>query len=258
MKIKIYSRQVFFFMITSCILFSCDKNEPTIVPQVEDLFPGVHKIYCEKRYSGDELTETVRYEYLQNGNLSRIDGGNNNYTTLTYCEEIVTINRFFEGKEYERGILTLNIEGLAISEIWYGFYPDGRLIQNSHRTFEYDNNGYLIKEIFLRQDGSVSSVAERIIDNGNTVEFFKPSTIISDITIKTEYLLEHANSLGSYNIGISFYGTDNLNLVGVQTSLYESEDPMIRSFEYEFDRLGRVFIKKDVLPWTGKTEYFYR
>lgn len=141
----------------------------------------------------------------------------------------------YDAPDWEENIqndtLLLNEKGLQVSES--SLYP-----------VEYDAQGYLIKRtVFYNK---VPYLHTFQIENGNTVRW-NISTGKDFEIISTEYVNEFlpnsVNTIGNENMGISFYGKQDKNLMAKSTYIsHEASgiNPITVHHIYESDARGRV------------------
>jgi hypothetical protein len=195
------------------------------------------------------VSDGVTYTYTyQDGKLVRVDGSDNTYTTLTYESLKVTVSGYEENNSLSfTEIYTLNSKGLATSCTGTGkkkksmnLSPIHSLLKNTSSyttTFEYNNDGYLIKSTTV--EGSETSVTTLTITDGNstsgtvTYQGFTVNMIISHNTTKE-------NTIGQENEGVAFLGKQDVNLITSMVYSYNGTTMMTTTYQYEFDTKGRV------------------
>ncbi len=201
-----------------------------------------------------QFNDTVSYNYSlmydNNSRISQMDlvsslGSTVNRirTTYVYSSGTVTMSTFnaIPDTLMESEDITLNSQGWGIlrATSFKGVYT-------SKTTLSYDSQGYMtedstgylglnttkaITNYTIGADGNVASKTYRSVTN------FSRSTTLTSYT----YLTDKANSIGSTNMGVSFSGKQNANLIASSTSdpapLF-GPNPLL--YTYEYDALGRV------------------
>ena len=222
------------------IINSCkkgdDSNNPT--PTSSKKLQTVH-------YSSG-LTTT--YEYNSDGKVSKIIegayGGRAYYYTFTYSGNIITTTIVEPSGNTSNDASTLNSQG-------YISKTEGT---SGSVNYEYDNSGYLTKEIFSDNQGK--RIVTYAYTNGNCTS--KTSTQGADTTLTTyEYYLEKENALSSEMLfgEKNHYGRSNKNLI--KSTAYSSSHSDFYSsytYEYEYDQDNYV-TKQTTTDVDGKTSW---
>jgi hypothetical protein len=140
--------------------------------------------------------------------------------------------------------LLLNEKGFEISR------------SRGYFTTEYDQEGFIVKKIRHTHDPTAFFYTK---ENGNTVQMAEMDgdSFNHMCNVQTmEYLPNSTNTIGLENMGISFYGKQDPNLVSVFSykaygwaySPYPDEIMMSvnETYEYELDNKQRVIKRKTV------------
>jgi len=209
--------------------------------------------------------ESSTFQYDGKGRLSKISHGSGAYTTLEYSASTVVIKEFNEQgiQDNSYWTYTLNSKGLATTCSYNEAGLSGKIVgirSNSHlknaftilaasdilTTYEYDANGFLIKEVYPE----TNETKNYVISNGNVVSSFGTWEWGYENTY--QYLANSTNTIfdddfdmgGNENIGIYFMGKRNTNLISAITERVKDEYGTFHtyqySYSYEFDSKNRV------------------
>jgi len=175
---------------------------------------------------------TTTYEYNSDGKVSKsIDTGDGvhggGYTfTYTYSGNIITTTTVEPTGRITNEVSTLNSQGY-ISKT-----TGTRGSQNYAITYEYDNSGYCIKEIF--SESNSNQITTYIYTNGNkTSSTYTEGTYTSLVTY--EYYLDKENTLSDEHLfGMSYRGKSSKNLIKKET--YPPSNTSFTAYTYDYDQ----------------------
>jgi hypothetical protein len=202
-------------------------------------------------FGGDTLSDGT-YSYDDQGRVVHILFWDSTYSIYHYGDKTVDMIHYARfGKPYTHSIYTLNSDGLAISSIDTGFSykakpgmtgslsPSG-LNQAWTETFEYDVNGFLIKEVQTMSWG-VSYTQVFTVSGGNTTHLsYQVSAGLS--TYDYQFIPGSVNTIGQENFGIFYEGRQNTGLILSETINHNDGGiaTVTRNYTYEFDNKNRV------------------
>lgn len=226
------------FMAGILCLGSCKKDDSN-----SNNTSGVAKIHSTNYYTNGVLYHTSTLEYNSSGKAVKLTSTDGSFVTLTYGTNSVVVTYYDSvGATPDVTTYTLNNNGLAISETGTFKKGSGKSILSRHFklsskgtyvvTYAYDNNNYKIQEIFTESGNS--DTTSYTISNGNTI-----STITSWYTSTNQFLTDKTNTIGFENMGISFWGKQDKNLISSNTTDYGT-GPQTDTYTYEYDSNGRV------------------
>ena len=147
-------------------------------------------------------------------------------------------------------IYTLNAEGYAIQSVSTGGKKkslDFRSVfsmlfgnqspSSATNTYEYDADGYLTK-IVLNSGTSTSETITFTVVNGNRVG---TSYLTGGFTYTgtSQYLMDKINTIGYENMGITFMGKQEKNLVQT-AAISMSGVSLTQTYTYQYDSQNRV------------------
>jgi|GEM_PF-1849308 len=242
-------------LISTLIMNSCKKDETE---------PYIPKILGNTRYFDGKFQYMGNYFYDSKGRLIKKMWSDGEYCIYEYLNSTVTYRYFDENSELlQTNYYTLNSKGLAINAI-YEFNSkkkaksicrniDYKQGETASATFEYNNEGYCIKEIFVNSD-EIETYTYTISD-GNVVT----CTITSNATTKTittSFLKEKVNTIGNINEGRNYFGKQNRNLISSQTNsggVYNYTD----TYTYEYDSKNRVIKETVNVASTSGSSWVY-
>jgi hypothetical protein len=242
--------------MTSCTKKDSDTPSPAT--------PGVPKIKTATEYYGTYEYSTA-YRYDAAGRLTGGTYSDSGYFHVVYGTGTVEINEYSSaGIMQYKTVYTLNSSGLAVSATGTDYYKGGvnrfrslwcrnilKTISSktdssvsSTVTYEYDIEGYLIRETYYETYDT--TVFTYVVENGNTVSM---SYIIYDIpmTFYYQYLTDKTNTIGEQNMGITFLGKQDKNLIQSIQYIYDTI-----AVSYEFDSKSRVS-KRSIV---GENDYY--
>lgn len=211
-----------------CILLAfmaCDKSNDELTGAQTGL-PKLSKIAY---YEGTSLIRITTIQYDAQGRLIKMDLTNWGEETYRYGQGIIIRQVSFLNSDDPANIdtLQLNTDGLVI------FDPrDGS-------NYEYTPEGYRLRQ--YASYGNYSST----VSNGNTTITTNKDWESQNIISTNEYTFLHdkLNTIGNENVGITFYGKQDKNLLSEDSFTYlygGRHDQTIYSYSYEFDDKNRV------------------
>jgi len=215
---------------------SCDKSKDDPTPKVPKIKTITHgtSSNSDKEY----------YEYDQSGRLKSITytghtSGNSQY--LYFKDKIVWQSTFFP----ELDTLYLNEEGMVVSEMFGSI------------THEYDAKGYCVKTSGYGSGGEVDLEYKYKVSDENTTVLdvweIVNEKLVYRITNDYEFLPNSNNTIGNENMGVSFYGKQNKNLLSASTQIYVGFNyPDQENYHYEKDAQNRV-----VKRWRERDPQFF-
>lgn len=223
-----------------CILLAfmaCDKSKDELPGTQPGFIPKLSKIAY---YEGASLIRITTIQYDTQGRLIKMELTNWRDETYHYGQDIIIREASFLNSEDTEFIdtLQLNNDGLVI------FDPrDGS-------NYEYTSEGYRQRQ--FASFGDYSST----ISNGNTTLTTNRDWVSQNIISTNEYtfLPDKLNTIGSENVGITFYGKQDKNLLYEDTFTYlygGRHDQTIHHYSYEFDDKNRVKkkMRSDGIYW---------
>lgn len=227
------------YLLISIIAFSACKKSSTdnksSVPAPQSSIPKIATI----RGSID----TTFFQYNSSGKLIK-EINWSGYQILEYSGNTVTLKDYSEGGSIQSTeIFTLNSRGQAISSSYAGkkkstegnYLSEGNF--NTTYTYEYDNDGYLIRKMYPISESILDTVAYTII-NGNETQAKYPGNEYFNYTYTNT-----TNTIGRENEGITFLGKQSKNLVQSSTHTYQSHTSDPITITYAYDNKGRVTIE---------------
>ncbi len=235
MNTKIFLLAVLAFSIT---LFSCKKDSDT----TEAAKPFIQKTTLEDQ-------SYILYQY-DGTRLVKITSTDGSYTTLDYSATTVTAKEYsVDNVQGNSQMFTLNSQGYAISSVT----TPGKKKNLSSKSilpiaiaqfailsptisYEYNSDGYMTKAIY--GDAGNQEVITYTISNGNHVGYADAAGGQTS-TSTSEFYLDKTNTVGSENMGITFFGKQDKNLIQSVTDTY-SGSPVMHSYSYQYDTQNRV------------------
>lgn len=222
-----------FILFNACKESDDESKNPSPSPRLKQL----------THYWGDSILLQLSYEYDQAWRLIKQTNSDGWSYQYTYAPGMV-----IEKKNYPNGsgvdTLLLNEKGFEISR------------SRGYLTTAYDQEGFIVKKIrhtfeptayfFTKENGNIVQVTE--MDGDSYHHICNVQTM--------EYLPNSTNTIGPENMGMSFYGKQDPNLVSVFSykayGFANSPNPdeiMIsvnKTYEYELDNQQRVIKKMTV------------
>jgi hypothetical protein len=224
------------------ILNSCKKDKKDA--QAGAFVPTITNFPKIKTYTDSSDSYLVTLSYNSAGKLIKEVLNDGEYADILYTSNQVTVNAYDSTGILEyTGVYTLNSSGLATTligtdfdykkEVHFSkFFPflKKRNTKSSVDTinYNYDINGYMIKKIYINSGNNDTTIYNYV--NGN--EAFQ---ISSFDTTSFEYFTDKINTIGFQNMGITFLGKQNINLIKTETDSYPGEN-----YTYMFDAKSRV------------------
>ena len=197
--------------ILSSVLFVGCKKTTTPTPNTQTSVSDRIKTI---KYVGGRV-ET--YNYDASGRLTRVDFDDSSYTVVEYTSaSLITVKEFKNNLLNWTNTITLNSQGYGV---YYKY--DNKKIDTNY----FDSNGF-----------SCSKNQVNIVENGNVTK-----RIVGTDTTYYTYDLTKLNTIGKGNMGYSFEGKENRNLV--ISNKYGTKSLTSRQYTYEFDAKNRV-VKK--------------
>jgi hypothetical protein len=196
---------------------------------------GVPKISSERTVddSGNTISNKT-YKYDDQGRCIEFhesvgDAFTNTYEYPSpYTIIVKTIYASEPGTTYE-GTIMLNNEGLAIS-----FESTDTTEYYFYNSAGFDVSSYVSDPENTRADDL--ELDRCLVIEGNNVASDKDGNYFS-------YFEDKANTLGNANIGMSFFGRDNANLLKEEDVFDEYMDEVFYDYTYDFDSKGRAVVQ---------------
>jgi hypothetical protein len=224
-----------YFLISIIAFSACKKNSNDNEPYIPDNGSSIPKIAT---ITGS--VDTTFFQYNSSGKLIK-EINWSGYQTLEYSGNTVTLKDYSKGGVIQSTeIYTLNPRGQAISSSYTGKKKstEGKYLSEGNfsttYTYEYDNNGYLIREMYPISE-SIHDTVVYTITNGNVTQVKYPGNEYFNYTYTNSN-----NTIGKENEGISFLGKQNKNLGKSSTHTYQSQTSNPTTSTYEYDNKGRV------------------
>jgi hypothetical protein len=247
-----------FLLIPATMITSCKKDRNNPVHTNIKLLRQTIMIF------GDTISDGT-YSYDDQGRVVHILFRDSTYSIYHYGDKTVEMIYYSRLKKpYTHSIYTLNSDGLAISSIDTGFSykakpgvtgplsPSG-MYEAWTETFEYDENGFLTKEIQTMSWG-VSYTQTFTVSGGNTTHLsYQVSAGLSNYDY--QFIPGSVNTIGQENCGIFYSGRQNASLILSET-INHNEGGMatVSNYTYEFDSKNRV-VKKTVRQISKDVEF---
>jgi hypothetical protein len=249
MRIKV----LFFAVFSIFIIFSSCKESEN-----DELSNSTPKLKKVTYYRGDSITSYSICEYDNSGRLIKLALSDGWYYKFTYASNRIIESRYLTGgNEVGTDTLLLNEKGLVISRasgtITYEYDMEGNFVKINHKTYHPTSYTY------RNENGNTVQITEM---DGDSCE-----SIRSVMTNK--FLPNTTNTIGTENMGITFNGKQDENLLSETKYIrygpvYTSESNEIYilytyEYEYEFDAQKRVTKRKTVgdIPNTYSTYTYY-
>jgi len=186
--------------------------------------------------------ETYTYQYNSNGTVNNIQGSLGDATYYGYSGTRITAEEYDNnGNASMVTTYFLNAQNLADSVAVLA------ALSYSYKN-TYNSNGYLISQRqYDGQNNLVNIVTDSIV-NGN------PLSIRGDGTLTVNTFNNHANSIGTGNMGQRFLGTNSKNLLNSSNATGAGET----NYSYTYDSEGRVTSQTlNNVTNSSTTTYFY-
>lgn len=133
-------------------------------------------------------------------------------------------------------------------------YNDSSIIETikSIDTITYYYVKSIDKNIYITEENNYEIIYTDDYKTDGKSLIIKDNNIIKDESTETiySYYLDRNNTIGNKNIGITFKGNDNQNLIKTKTS----SNGIITTYTYEFDSLKRV--KKQIITENSHSTVF--
>lgn len=207
------------------LLIACSACLDTNEDEMGNTQPRIKKKYL---YVGYKLFSQASFAYDGAGRLSRYNDENSSFEYI-YKPEMVIIKGRYSGLDIN-DTLPLNDKGL------YTEPPSFNI--------EYDAQGYCVSKTALH--GNIAVLNTYQVENGNTVHWTKRTgkeyETITDEEAYT-FLPHSTNTIGNENMGVTYHGKQDKNLMASRSSIYRSTDGVETyptNYEYRYDERGRV------------------
>ena len=208
---KLTMKKLLLLGVLSSVLFVGCKKTTTPTPTNQTSVSARIKTI---KYNGGSV-ETLNYD--ASGRLTRVDESDSTYTLIEYTSaSLITLKEFKNNLLNSTRKITLNTQGYGIYEQF-----ENKKIDTNY----FDANGF-----------SCSKNQVNIVENGNVTK-----CIVGTDTTYYTYDLTKLNTIGNGNMGYSFEGKENRNLV--ISNKYGTKSLTSRQYTYEFDAKNRV-VKK--------------
>jgi hypothetical protein len=134
----------------------------------------------------------------------------------------------------------LNYLGLATEVAYVAYLSNGDSITGPNSIYNYNSEGYLTEMKVFLQDSSLGRSYTSQINDGNvsSLVLYVPSWSPDVITETYTYIPNSISSVGNSNMGMSFLGKSNKNLIGA--TILTSSVVNTAVFTYTFDIYNRV------------------
>jgi YD repeat-containing protein len=219
------------------LMFFTACNKDSNGPDAADSTTRVKEIrqYIDSSFTNDFALTTYTYDELGRCIL-RVS--NNTITNLHSIDSI-----FYSGttvKWKKLNYYNSNPRDIAVRTTTYSLDDNGRAyysIDNSadstQTNYDYDASGYLVKKVTKTSNYTDTTYYTNTSGNQTYIEYGESSTATQTYNSRT-------NFIGTENLGVSFLGKQNQNLVlkivwNINTP-YSSQD----IYEYKYDSRGRV------------------
>lgn len=218
---------------------SCKK---TVEPINPDAIPKIQKI---TEYKNGLISSFTSYEYDTNGRISKITHSDSSYEIYIYSPDSIIKNIYQANGKIASLISRLNKNGLIFNE-------------GNGAEYEYDLLGFKTSWIISDADTHY----DYKVSNGNTIEmsntYYSAQSAANKEIYTYKFLPNSTNTIGNENIGITFYGKQNKNLVEVTSHILQDafrKNNSSYSYSYEYDNKKRV--TKRILTGIGILEGRY-
>lgn len=216
-------------LIGIIVIPSCKKDKTN--PEL-----SVPRILKQNIQSG-QYNYIMTFQYDDSFRATKIVQLNGTYKTYDYVDTTVTVKAYNSTGTALISIETyiLNSKGLAKSMLGTGSY---KTTGTWSEKYEYDNNGYLTKEVFT-STLETGHTAIYSIKDGNmiTEAFFYSGQYDSTFY---EFSTATKNTIGNENMGLSFLGKQNINLFNLMNEKSSTHGTSPYTYTYEFDSQNRV------------------
>ena len=181
----------------------------------------------------------MTYQYDDAFRAKKIARENGNFKTYDYADSTVTVKTYNSTGTslISTEIYIVNSKGLAKSLQGSGSYKTSGTWSGK---YEYDNDGYLTKEIFTSTIETGHTVFYTIKDGNMITKAFLYSGQY-DSTFY-ENFTSSKNTIGNDNIGLSFLGRQNVSLYTLVNEKSSTHATSPHTCTYEFDSQNRVKI----------------
>jgi len=238
MKTKLFG---FLFLAIVLGLGACKKDS-------NDSSSGssVAKILSTAYYENGNLAFTQTIQYDASGKPVKVTADDGSFYYVAIGPSSVVITSFDTlGVQDGTDNYILNAKGLAISQVSTWNKPGNKNDMFKHHkntgkgsssyTYEYDANNYLIKNIYT--EGGVGDTVIYTISGGNTTT---ATTVGSFPFVQSyQFLTNKTNTIGNENMGVSFLGKQDKNLISATTYTFDAGSQTINT-SYTYDSKGRV------------------
>jgi hypothetical protein len=221
-----YRKSIYLLLIS---LISCKGGQEIVIPCMEYSKPDllIKEIVIIK--NGDTTQSTYYYDGLKSI-LRRNDDGKYSFTVIwKYTKDTIYLLRQDSSVQ---SYFNIDSSGYA------------RTPSIGHVEWEYDENGYLIKQkeywsnLGTKNDtyGYTCWNNDEITSEGTDVSGNKIGGGVTSIS----YYIDKVNTVGNENIGIYYFGKQNNCLIKSSIVTFQGNADTLTSYEYELDSLGRV------------------
>lgn len=204
-------------------------------------------------YDLDGTSQTSHFEYDQKGRIIKKTYAPDGVETYRYLSDSLIVKQTHENEVLIHiDSLWLNDQGLAITHKSKEYSAGGLGFTHTFTsTYEYNAEGYRIKSSqgpidYEIQDGNTVKLTLYSSPRGSFTQWQQQDstdTLVIDFTYTFEYLPNSFHTIGNENMGITFMGKQNKNLVAsiVTVNQFRPEQLSNRhSFTYQLDARKRV------------------
>jgi hypothetical protein len=207
---------------------------------------SVAKLHSVSYYQNNALAMSQTIQYNASGKPAKVTFDDSSYSTVTYGTNSVIITDYDASNQISGTYTyTLNNKGLAINELDTWVKKGGKFATMKHpklspegtssTVFEYDANNYKVKEIY--SEGGNTDTTIYMIANGNTISSHVGGSSWYDVA--NQFFADKTNTIGSENMGITFFGKQDKNLISISTTTYDGGGNTATK-SYIFDSKNRV------------------
>jgi hypothetical protein len=237
------------FSLTILVLIisfsSCNKDSSSSHPSDTSVDALVKTIQVFDSMSLQAVKFNTLY-YDSQKRLTRIvESGNSDPSDTTvfyhdfyyYTNKVILLKTKSTSSAYDKVTFILNSKGLAESCAYYRFLTPADSIFEYSTSFEYDADGFLLKQTdYSSPDYTINAVTTFIYSKNNLISMTLHSLFTH--TMNYTHDEEHLNTLGNKNCGVGFFGrSDSYLLMNIKD---DSTNSPVAGFDYQLDPNYRI------------------
>lgn len=242
-------KYLFLPLICFSFLFCACSKKDDPAPEKETV-PPIPKIRTLTKYYKGAIQSEETFEYDSLGRLSKQTITGSAMYTYDYFPGLIILKTYWPDTGLaETDSLLLNDKGYVVTA------------EKGRETIEYTPDGFMARQTFNYGEGAFS-LTYKTEDGNTTRRTERNGPQLANVTFRYIYSFSSnsVNTIGNENMGISFYGKQDKNLVNRWQAIVEYPYKTYDSyFTYEFDDQNRVtkqsFLNGGEAPYTSFTYY---